>query len=144
MNDKSKQTTSSPQGEGEKKTGFFKKAETKIWKVMEPIGKASNKLAGKMGAESFWPTELADGEIEKAARILRTFTIGAAAAEVDNNPQLGETSDGVNASQTKTEADSNQQSRDKYQHKKTQKVIKKIPQKALQNACGVAIFTCFR
>lgn len=109
----------------------YKKLETGVWKVLEPVGRASNKIAGRLGAESFWPTELADGELDKAARILRTFTLEGAKAD-----------DGAEA-EAQGGVASNAPS-DPNEHRKRQKVIKKIPQKALQGACGIAIFTCFR
>ncbi|PWN21780.1 DUF500-domain-containing protein, partial [Microstroma glucosiphilum] len=97
----------------------------------DPIGRASNKIAGRLGAEAFWPTELADGEIDKAARILRTFSIEGARAD---EGARAEASGGV--AQTP--------GGDPNQHRKTQKVVRKIPEKAIQGACGIAIFTCFR
>lgn len=95
------------------------------------MGKVSNRLAARMGAEAFWPTELADGELDKAARILRTFTIDGAHA--DEGPHA-EASGGV---------DAQHHANPTTQHTR-QKVLRKIPPKALQQACGVAIFTCFR
>lgn len=104
--------------------------------MLEPIGKGANKLAGRVGAESFWPTELADGELDKAARILRTFTLDGVQADDDPDAeQHGGVAGGVQRTQ---------EERDKYAARKTQKVIRKIPPKALQGACGVAIMTCFR
>ncbi|UZJ56837.1 hypothetical protein CBS101457_006157 [Exobasidium rhododendri] len=136
--DKFKEMTSSPNGQ--KATGLYKKAETGLWKVLDPIGKMSNNLAGKMGAEAFWPSELSEGELDKAARILRTFTITG--AQADDDPHAL-SSGGVIGGAPKTEAEV-KQSKDKYESRKTQKVIKKIPAKALQDCYGVAIFTCFR
>lgn len=104
------------------------------------VGKLSNNIAGRVGAESFWPVELADGEIEKAARILRTFTLQGVKA--DDDPRA-EATGGVVGGIPRTDEGA-KQSNDKYDHRKTQKVIKKIPAKALQGAVGIAIFTCFR
>lgn len=131
---KLKQWGASPSGQ--KAGNFYKKAETGVWRVLDPVGKVSNKLAGKVGAESFWPTELADGEIEKAARILRTFTVQGAQAD-DGADATG----GVNGGPPKTEQELKQS---QINAKKTQKVIKRIPPNAFQGAVGVAIFTCFR
>ncbi|WFD43715.1 hypothetical protein MPSI1_002379 [Malassezia psittaci] len=103
-----------------------KKVETKAWNVLEPVGKLSNNLAGRLGMESFWPTTM-DKEIEKCARIITTFTRRGAPLGDDNVPHESET----NAS-------------DKYADRKTQKVAFKIPEKILQDAKGVAIFTVFR
>lgn len=83
------------------------------------MGEASNRLAGKMGVEAFYPTDM-DRECEKAARILRTFT-----------------RDGVPATEESDYGDASA-------HKKTQKVFKKIPPRALEQAKGIAIFTVFR
>lgn len=135
LSDKWKQLTADPRAQ--KAGDFYKKAETGVWKVLEPIGKGANKLAGRVGAESFWPTELAEGEIDKAARILRTFTLDGVQADDDADAeQHGGVSDSLGA-QT-------QEEKDKYASRKTQKVIRKIPAKALQGASGIAIMTCFR
>lgn len=136
MGDKWKNLSSGPQAQ--KAGGYLKKAETGLWKALDPVGRASNKLANRAGAESFWPTELADGEIEKAARILKTFSIVGAKADDDPRADAkgGVVGDGAE--------EAAQSSKDKYEARKTQKVIRKIPAKALQGACGVAIFTCFR
>lgn len=87
-----------------------------------------------MGAEAFWPTELAEGEIDKAARILRTFSIEGARADEGSK---AEASGGVATAPGGGPVDPNE-------HRKTQKVVRKIPEKAIQGACGIAIFTCFR
>lgn len=79
------------------------------------VGGPSNKLAGKMGMESFWPTTM-DRELDKAARILRVFTLDG----------------GVQSQENVTDADG---------HKKKQHVIKKIPPKVIAEAKGIAIFT---
>jgi hypothetical protein len=138
VGDKLKQLTASPNAQ--KAGDYWKKAETGVWRVLDPIGKASNRLAGKMGAEGFWPSELGEGEITKAARILRTFTMVGAKAD-DDAAALSSGGDvsGVPSTQAEVQANS-----DKYDSRKTQKVIKKIPAKALQDCHGVAIFTCFR
>ncbi|PWO00426.1 DUF500-domain-containing protein, partial [Tilletiopsis washingtonensis] len=104
-----------------------KKAETGIWRALDPLGKGVNRLANRAGAESFWPTELAEGEIEKAARILRSFSDGA---QADDD---GDLSGGVADPKGKGKKD-----------KRHQKVVKKIPPKALQGACGIVIMTLFR
>lgn len=109
----------------------YKKVETSLWRAFDPLGKGMNKIAGSLGAESFYPCELAEGEIDKAARILRTFTLEGASA--DDSAQA-ERNGGVAAAATN----------DPHAAKKTQKVLRKIPAKAIQGACGVAIFTCFR
>ncbi|CAO1631399.1 unnamed protein product [Parajaminaea phylloscopi] len=107
----------------------YKRVETGLWRALDPVGKGMNKIAGRLGAESFWPTELAEGEIEKAARILRTFTLEGAVAEDSEH------TDGAGGAPAH---------HDPHASRKTQKVVRKIPQKALRGACGLAIFTCFR
>jgi hypothetical protein len=134
---------------GQKAGSMFKKTETKVWNLMEPIGKYSNKLAGKAGMEGFWPTELAEGEVDKAARILKTFTMQGAKADDDPKAEAtggvvgGDTAiaHGPEASQAQ---DAKAAEKAKDDAKKTQKVIKKIPAKAIQGAAGIAIFTMFR
>lgn len=134
IGDKFKQFTSSPSGQ--KAGDLYKKTETGVWRLLDPIGKASNKVAGRFGAEGFWPGELAEGEIEKAARILRTFTLQGAQADADPS---AESNGGV--IKTQLPEQSKQAAIDAT---KTQKVIRKIPPSALKGAYGVAIFTCFR
>lgn len=96
---------------GKAKT-FFDKA----WSAADKyIGEPSNKLAGKVGMESFWPTTM-ERELDKAARILRVFTLDGGVQTTENVA-------------------------DESGHKKKQKVIKKIPQDVIANAKGLAIFT---
>lgn len=96
--------------------GLFDKA----WAGLDKyVGEPMNKVAGKMGIEGVWPTTM-DRECDKAARILRVFTL-------DGGPSV---------------APLNYQDPDAQ--KKTQKVIKRIPAAALQQAEGLAIFTVFR
>lgn len=126
FSDKWKQFTADPRAQ--KAGSFYKKAETGIWRALDPIGRGANKLAGRAGAEAFWPTELAEGEIDKAARILRTFTLDG----TDDDEQIhAETEEAVAHN-------------DKYASRKTQKVLRKIPPKALEKCYGIAIMTCFR
>lgn len=132
--DKWKQFTADPRAQ--KAGTLYKKAETGVWKVLDPVGRGANRLAGRAGAEAFWPTELAEGELDKAARILRTFTLDG--VQADDDPAADSTG-GVTGGVQATQAE-----KDKYASRKTQKVIRKIPPKALQGACGIAIMTCFR
>lgn len=108
-----------------------KKVETKAWNVLEPVGHFSNRVAGRLGMESFWPTSL-DKEIGKCARIITTFTRNGAAVGDDKVPHAPE------------EKAEHQLSSDEYADRKTQRVAFTIPQKLLQDAKGVAIFTVFR
>jgi len=68
------------------------------------LGEPSNKLVGKMGMESFWPSSM-ENEIDKAARILRVFTMDGCAADGGANTTAAPYSSDPSA------------------HKKTQKVL---------------------
>lgn len=97
--------------------GFFDRA----WSAADKyIGEPMNKAAGKLGIEVVWPTTM-DRECDKAARILRVFTLDGG-VEVEEKLNFGD----VDAK------------------KKTQRVIKRIPAEALREAKGLAIFTVFR
>lgn len=111
----------------EKTWSAAKKVETKAWRIADPIGQWTNKQAGKLGVEAFYPTNL-EGEIDKCARIVSTFTQqGAAVPE-----------DAPNTKYTDGEH------RDEYAARKTQRVLYNIPPAALRQAKGVAVFTVFR
>ncbi|KAK0562655.1 hypothetical protein OC844_002587 [Tilletia horrida] len=125
----------------DKTKASLKKAETGIWKALEPVGRWSNRTAGKLGAESFWPTTM-DLECDKAARILRTFTVTG--AQADSDP-AAERTGGVVGGATKTpEQIERERKEHKYDDRKTQKVVKKIPAEVIAQAKGIAIFTVFR
>ncbi|KAI9902664.1 hypothetical protein N3K66_002016 [Trichothecium roseum] len=79
---------------------------------------------GRVQKEAFWPATL-DLECEKAARIIKSFCADGYLAPVDNE---GEISDGPSSDEPITPA----------------KVPKKIPKRILQNAAGIAVFTCMR
>jgi len=51
----------------------LKKLGNKGWAALDVVGQKGNRLANKLGAESFWPMSL-DKECDKAAAILRSFT----------------------------------------------------------------------
>lgn len=123
----------------------YKKVETGAWNVLQPVGNWSNRTAGKFGAESFWPTELAL-ECDKAARILRTFTTKGASVEVDADNAAGlSDKDAVIPPAPKVDAKGKKiKDPHKYDNRKTQKVIRRIPPKVLAKAQGLAIFTVFR
>jgi hypothetical protein len=74
----------------------------------------TNKIANKLGTESFWPMPL-DKECDKAAAILRTFT-----------------REGFNVKDTTSSSKNNTKS------------IFKVPPQVLQQANGIVIFTVFR
>ncbi|SPO20339.1 related to YSC84 - protein involved in the organization of the actin cytoskeleton [Ustilago trichophora] len=124
----------------------YKKVETGAWNALAPVGNWTNRTAGKFGAESFWPTELGL-ECDKAARILRTFTTKGASVEVDANNAAGINDHNAVIPPSAPRVDaSGKKIKDphKYDSRKTQKVIRKIPPKVLQKAHGLAIFTVFR
>ncbi|EFX02245.1 duf500 domain containing protein [Grosmannia clavigera kw1407] len=102
------------------KKGFDqgKKGFDKVWGWADKLGAPVNRLSNRIGSEAFWPTTL-DKESDKAARILRSFCKdGFYTEEVQQT-----TADGP---------------------KQKQRVLKKIPQRVIQNAVGLAIFTTMR
>lgn len=104
--------------------GGAKKLWDKGWALTDKyIGEPSNKLVGKWGMESFWPTDT-DKELDKAARILRVFTL-------DGGVPTTESFDNVNV-------------QDSHASKKHQKIVKHIPREVIAEARGIAIFTVFR
>ncbi|KAH8930002.1 DUF500-domain-containing protein [Atractiella rhizophila] len=107
-------TTTPGQSFWERTKAGGKSAWDGLYKVSDKVGFWSNKQAAKLGMEAFYPTNLEE-ESKKAARILRTFT----------DPG------GIGPQALADE-------------KKTQKVLKRIPQSAIANAQGLAIFTVFR
>ncbi|KAG5661852.1 hypothetical protein KAF25_004091 [Fusarium avenaceum] len=97
-----------------------KKGFDKVWGWADKLGAPVNRLSNRIGSEAFWPTTL-DKESDKAARILRSFC-----------------KDGFYTEEDKP-ADAEQAG-----PKQKQRVLKKIPQKVIQNAVGLAIFTTMR
>ncbi|KAF4632443.1 hypothetical protein G7Y89_g5680 [Cudoniella acicularis] len=99
------------------KTGS-KKGFDKAWSWADKLGAPVNRLSNKIGSEAFWPTTL-DKESDKAARILKSFCKDGFYGEEDRVAA-------VNTPKGK------------------QRVLKKIPQKVIENAVGLAIFTTMR
>ncbi|KAI9642485.1 hypothetical protein NHQ30_009290 [Ciborinia camelliae] len=97
-----------------------KKGFDKTWAWADKLGAPVNRLTNKIGSEAFWPTSL-DKECDKAARILKTFCKDGFYTEEDR----ASTQEGPNA-------------------KSKQRILKKIPQKVIENAVGLAIFTTMR
>ncbi|KAB5546827.1 hypothetical protein GE09DRAFT_1174759 [Coniochaeta sp. 2T2.1] len=95
-----------------------KKGFDKVWGWADKLGAPINRFSNRIGSEAFWPTTL-DKESDKAARILRSFC-----------------KDGF---YTEEEATAVQDG-----PKQKQRVLKRIPQKVIQNAVGLAIFTTMR
>ncbi|KAI2470785.1 DUF500-domain-containing protein [Annulohypoxylon bovei var. microspora] len=101
------------------KSGFGRKLYQWGIKAGAPI----NKLTNMLGSEAFWPTSM-DKECDKAARILKSFCkdgfyAGGSGQSSNNNVSSGGPSGKA-------------------------KVVVKIPQSAIVNAKGLAIFTTFR
>ncbi|TVY41946.1 SH3 domain-containing protein [Lachnellula occidentalis] len=99
------------------KTGS-KKGFDAAWQALDKLGAPVNKLSNKIGSEAFWPTTL-DKESDKAARILKSFCKDGFYAEEDRAATVDVP-------------------------KGKQRVLKKIPQKVIENAVGLAIFTTMR
>lgn len=99
----------------------------KAWKALDKLGAPANRLSNRLGAEAFWPTTL-DKESEKAARILRSFCKDGFYAKIDEQ-----------------EAKKAEDSGEKLEGPQgKQRVLKKIPEKVIKNAKGLAIFTTMR
>ncbi|KAL7917497.1 hypothetical protein ACQKWADRAFT_306710 [Trichoderma austrokoningii] len=84
----------------------------------------ANLGAKKVQREAFWPATL-DLECDKAARILKSFCVDGYFAPTDNDAPASpsSTSTGI---------------------KTLDQVPKKIPRRVIQNAAGIAVFTCMR
>ncbi|KAI5456713.1 hypothetical protein BGZ63DRAFT_366777 [Mariannaea sp. PMI_226] len=95
-----------------------KKGFDKVWGWADKLGAPVNRFSNRIGSEAFWPTTL-DKESDKAARILRSFC-----------------KDGFYTEEERPA--------DSAGPKQKQRVLKKIPQKVIQNAVGLAIFTTMR
>jgi lipid-binding SYLF domain-containing protein len=99
----------------------------KVYYTVDKLGAPINRLSNKLGAEAFWPTTL-DKESDKAARILRSFCKDGFYAKVDDDQARR-----VAASREKIEGPEGKQ-----------RVLKKIPEKVIREAKGLAIFTTMR
>jgi lipid-binding SYLF domain-containing protein len=97
-----------------------KKGFDKAWGWLDKLGAPVNRLSNRVGSEAFWPTTL-DKESDKAARILQSFCKDGFYQE-EERPGTA----------------------DRPNEKTKQRVIKKIPQKVIENAVGLAIFTTMR
>jgi lipid-binding SYLF domain-containing protein len=99
----------------------------KAWKALDKLGAPVNRLSNRLGFEAFWPTTL-DKESDKAARILRSFCKDGFYSKVDDEQgkkaeERGEKTEGAQGKQ---------------------RVIKKIPERVIRQARGLAIFTVMR
>lgn len=99
----------------------------KVYNAVDKLGAPVNRLSNKVGAEAFWPTSL-DKESDKAARILRSFCKDGFYAKVDEDQ-----AEKAAASGEKLEGPQGKQ-----------RVLKKIPEKVIREAKGLAIFTTMR
>ncbi|KAK3326148.1 putative SH3 domain-containing YSC84-like protein 1 [Apodospora peruviana] len=95
-------------------------------KAGEPI----NKITNKLGSEAFWPSKM-DLECDKAARILQSFCKDGFYAP-DSTPNRP------------TKSPTSPIPRPSSGPKSKPTVLVKIPQKVIQSAAGLAIFTTFR
>ncbi|KAK0387544.1 hypothetical protein NLU13_3790 [Sarocladium strictum] len=111
-----------------------KKGFDKAWGLLDKLGAPINRLSNKIGSEAFWPTTL-DRESDKAARILRSFCKDGFYAEpAQSDEKLAEET--ANGGEKAAVADGVPRGK--------QRVIKKIPQRVIENAVGLAIFTTMR
>ncbi|KUI57301.1 SH3 domain-containing YSC84-like protein 1 [Cytospora mali] len=104
----------------------------RLYQWSTKAGVPINKVTNRLGSEAFWPSTM-EIECDKAARILKSFckdgfyTEDKAAATVATSsspsPSTGPVSPGPRGKP---------------------KVLVKIPQKAIETAAGLAIFTTFR
>ncbi|KAH7160831.1 hypothetical protein EDB81DRAFT_328306 [Dactylonectria macrodidyma] len=78
-------------------------------------------VSGRIHREAFWPATL-DGECDKAARILKSFSTDGYLAPMDDIDDLPPQEEPQTPIHT----------------------TKKIPRRIIQNAAGIAIFTCMR
>jgi lipid-binding SYLF domain-containing protein len=99
----------------------------KAWKALDKIGAPVNRLSNRLGSEAFWPTTL-DKESDKAARILRSFCKDGFYSKADEEQSR--------------KADESGEKAEGAQGK--QRVIKKIPERVIRQARGLAIFTVMR
>ncbi|RFU72073.1 las seventeen-binding [Trichoderma arundinaceum] len=85
---------------------------------------AANMQVKRVQREAFWPATL-DLECDKAARILKSFCVDGYFAPIENDapPSPSSTSTGVRT---------------------LDQVPRKIPKRIIQNAAGIAVFTCMR
>ncbi len=99
----------------------------KAWTALDKLGAPVNRLSNKLGSEAFWPTTM-DKESDKAARILRSFCKDGFYSKIDEAQaaKAADAGERIEGPQGK------------------QRVLKKIPQKVIQQAVGLAIFTTMR
>ncbi|KFA60250.1 hypothetical protein S40285_08071 [Stachybotrys chlorohalonatus IBT 40285] len=102
-----------------------KKGFDKAYGLVDKLGPPINRLSNRVGSEAFWPTTL-DKESDKAARILRSFCKEGYYVAEEDVKQPGQPEPNAPFPDSK------------------QRVIMTIPQKVIENAVGLAIFTTMR
>ncbi|KAG5920837.1 hypothetical protein E4U53_003866 [Claviceps sorghi] len=106
----------------------------------QPVAKSLARInvaaanAAKVHHEAFWPSSL-DMESAKAARILKSFCSDGFLAPVQPETEVPAT-DGMQTSTSTTVSTSGPQTPVRVMHR--------IPQRIIQNAAGIAVFTCMR
>ncbi|KAI1767963.1 hypothetical protein GGR53DRAFT_53007 [Hypoxylon sp. FL1150] len=118
------------------KSGFGRKLYEWGVKAGVPI----NKLTNKLGSEAFWPTSM-DKECDKAARILKSFCKDGFYTTASSSNQPAAT---PHPSQNQGQGQGTSATPNPPGPTGKPKVLVKIPQKAIANAKGLAIFTTFR
>ncbi|KAL1890936.1 hypothetical protein Sste5346_007933 [Sporothrix stenoceras] len=101
----------------------------RLYQLSVKVGAPVNRLTNRLGSEAFWPSSL-DLESDKAARILTSFCKDGFYTE-QPAPAQGAPAD-PNAAVVPGPKG------------KPQKAFVKIPQEAIRDAAGIAIFTTFR
>ncbi|PSR81799.1 hypothetical protein BD289DRAFT_438648 [Coniella lustricola] len=110
------------------------------------VGVPINKLTNKLGSEAWWPSTL-DIESDKAARILQSFTKdGFYIKDTASKDSSSFSSSSPQTPQPPQTPSTNTSTSTSPQGgpKQKPKVLVKIPQKAIESAAGLAIFTTFR
>ncbi|KAL1843313.1 hypothetical protein VTJ49DRAFT_2130 [Mycothermus thermophilus] len=98
-----------------------------------------NPLRTRYGRETYWPTTL-DKECDKAARIIKSFCFDGFLSQ-DTDP-----ADPADPADQRDSSDSSSRSEQSKPDKPAEGrfIIKKIPPRIIQNAVGLAVFSCMR
>jgi len=107
------------------------------------IGEPTNRFIGRYGIESFWPTTT-DKEYDKAARILRVFTLDGGVATTASSSSSSSLHHQQDQQQQQQQQQAPLNDPDEHSGKKTQRLLSHIPAAVLAQARGIAIFTVFR
>ncbi|RBA17212.1 hypothetical protein FPRO05_01936 [Fusarium proliferatum] len=90
--------------------------------ALSRLNTAAANASGRVQREAFWPATL-DLECEKAARILKSFCMDGYLVPLEEEEDAQSTTS---------------------EPRSPKRVTKKIPKRIIQNAAGIAIFTCMR